>query len=79
MLKGLPPAVIVTAGYDPLCSEGMAYSQRLQEAGVQIRLDHYEGMVHVFFQMPRLLHTGKKAQEKVFKTLRNVLGIDGIL
>lgn len=78
-LRGLPPAVVVTAGYDPLCSEGNSYCERLQQAGVQARLDYYEGMVHVFFQMPRLLSTGDKAQKKIFKTIRTTFGLDGII
>lgn len=78
-LKGLPPAVIVTAGFDPLCSEGQSYAERLKQAGVSVRLDHYENMIHVFFQMPRLLATADKAQKKIFKTIRTTFGIDGVL
>ncbi len=78
-LQGLPPAMIITAEYDPLCSEGTRYAQRLQEAGVKVTHDNYKGMVHVFFQMPRLLNSGEKAQQKVFNTLRVIFGINGVL
>mgnify|MGYP003877581847 CR=1 FL=1 len=78
-LKDLPPALIITAEYDPLCSEGTRYAERLREAGVQVTHEDYRGMVHVFFQMPRLLASGDNAQKKAFKTLRTIFGIDGIV
>jgi acetyl esterase len=78
-LKHLPPAIVITAGYDPLCSEGQSYAQRLTEAGVKVELAHYDHMIHVFFQMPRLLATADKAQQKVFKAIRTTFGIDGVL
>ncbi len=44
----LPPALVVTAKYDPLCSEGEDYAKRLQEAGNQMQLICYETMNHGF-------------------------------
>ncbi|UHA72220.1 alpha/beta hydrolase [Paenibacillus sp. 481] len=47
-MQGLPPAYIVTAQCDPLRDDGEQYAQRLQEAGVSVTLQRYEGMIHDF-------------------------------
>lgn len=48
-LKGAPPALVVTVAHDPLCDEGRAYAQRLEDEGVQVTAlhlgDHMHGMV----------------------------------
>ncbi len=49
--SGLPPAVVVTAGFDPLRDEGDAYAARLHEAGVRTIHRCYDDMVHGFFGM----------------------------
>jgi len=47
-LSGLPPALIVTAEYDPLCDEGELYGHRLREAGVDATVSRYAGANHGF-------------------------------
>lgn len=62
-LRGLPPAVVVIAGHDPLRDEGLAFGAALQSAGVATVQLHYEGGIHGFMTMPMLdiAHQARKA------------------
>jgi acetyl esterase len=53
-LAGLPPAVVITAGFDPLCSEGETYAKALAEASVTTIYRNYVGAIHGFMTMPGL-------------------------
>src|SRR6059036_1962897 len=64
-LAGLPPALIVTAGFDPLRDEGEAYARRLREASVRVDYACYGGMLHGFVGMGRLLDSGNRAVSHV--------------
>ena len=48
---GLPPAIVVTAGFDPLEDEGRDYAELLTRAGGQAQHVSYPGLVHDFFIM----------------------------
>ena len=72
-LAGLPPALIVTAGFDPLRDEGEAYAKRLREAGVSVDAICFGGMIHGFAPMGRLIQTGNRALSLVAGSLRHAL------
>ncbi|MFE9327626.1 alpha/beta hydrolase [Nocardia sp. NPDC052278] len=54
-LAGLPPAVVVTAEYDPLRGEGEAYADRLEQAGVAVQRKRFDGQSHAYFSFVNVL------------------------
>jgi acetyl esterase/lipase len=72
-LGGLPPALIVTAGFDPLRDEGEMYAGRLRDAGVMVDYVCYGGMVHGFAGMGKLIDTAHRAVSLIGDSLRQAL------
>jgi len=60
-LSGLPSATIIAAQIDPLFSDGEAYAARLEEAGVDVTYQNYEGVAHEFFGMGAVLPEAQDA------------------
>ncbi len=59
--SGLPPAHIITAGFDPLRDEGKAYAETLAAAGVKVKYRCYAGMIHGFITMSGVLRVANEA------------------
>ena len=72
-LGGLPPAQIVTAGFDPLRDEGAAYARRLEQAGVAVDYTCYKDTIHGFATLTGALPGAKKALAEIAEQLGRAL------
>jgi acetyl esterase len=62
-LQGAPPAMVMTAGFDPLRDEGRAYAARLQKAGVAVEDRLYPSLIHGFFSMAGAIPAARAAYD----------------
>jgi len=69
-LSNLPPALVITAEYDPLRDEGEQYGQHLQEAGVPAIVRRYDGLIHGFFNTASIIDKAREAVAESAQTLR---------
>jgi acetyl esterase len=76
-LSQLPPAFVLTAGYDPLLDEGRAYADRLAHDGVKTEYCNYPDMVHGFITMGRVLDTAQVALDHCARALRAAWAREG--
>jgi len=72
-MSGLPSTLVLTAGLDPLCSEGRTYADRLEAAGVDVKYSQYDRTIHGFMQMGRIIPTAVDAIDEVGDYLAKAL------
>ncbi|MDM0114047.1 alpha/beta hydrolase [Variovorax sp. J22R133] len=68
-LKGLPPALVVSAGFDPIRDDGLDYTTRLRAADVPVQLLHYPGQIHGFLNFDSVINGGRDALHRIAKAL----------
>jgi acetyl esterase len=73
-LRGLPPAIVVVAGFDPIADEAAAYATRLAAAGVEVRVDRYESAAHGFFPLQEQLEVAREALGSICVSITRRLG-----
>ena len=70
-----PPALVITAGFDPLRDEGVAYAGRLADVGVPTSHVHYPGQIHGFFSMPHHLGEARTALALAAQAVADALAL----
>ena len=73
-LKGLPPALIMTAEYDVLRDEAETYGKRLAAAGVKVWVRRYQGVAHGFVRMQNLLDIARRSMTDIATVMATTVG-----
>jgi acetyl esterase len=74
-LSRLPPALVLTAGYDPLRDEGRQYADALSAAGNRVQYVCFERQIHGFITMARLIAEADSAVDLCAAVLRRALAV----
>ncbi len=72
-LAGQPPTLVITAGFDPLRDEGLAYADRLRAAGVAVVYHEYPGQIHAFVSLTKAIPQGLACTMEIGAYLRQQL------
>jgi acetyl esterase len=72
-LSGLPPALIMTAEFDPLRDQGAEFADRLKAAGVAAELCRWDGHVHGAASFTALLPSARDYRDRIVTVLRDAL------
>ena len=72
-LAGQPPTLVITAGFDPLRDEGLAYADRLRAAGVAVVYHEYPGQIHAFVSLTKSIPQGLTCTMEIGDYLRQQL------
>jgi len=75
-LHGLPPALILTAGFDPIRDDGLCYAAQLRTAGVPVELLHYPGQFHGFLNFDSIIGAARDALTRMGASLARVFHCD---
>ena len=73
-LEGLPEALVILAGFDPLCAEGDAYAKRLKADGVKVTQKLYPGQIHGFLSNGKVLPKANDAIADIAAALKAAWG-----
>ncbi|MEJ8856593.1 alpha/beta hydrolase [Variovorax robiniae] len=73
-LRGLAPAVVISAGFDPIRDDGLHYAGRLRAAGVPVDLLHYAGQFHGFLNFDAVMGAGRDALQRIGAALAHAFG-----
>jgi acetyl esterase len=71
-LRGLPPALVVTAECDVLRDEAETYARRLQDSGVPVQSKRYQGVIHGFIHFAGAFDIGKRATSEIAQHIRQM-------
>lgn len=69
-LIGLPPATVVTAGFDPIRDDGIHYAEALHADGVPVELMNYEDTIHGFINRPHMWDHADEALDDIAAHLK---------
>jgi acetyl esterase len=72
-VSGVAPALVLTASYDPLCDEGVAYAERLEREGVHVIHLHFSDQLHGFVGQGRIIRAGTMALDMMSAALKKAL------
>lgn len=72
-LEGLPPTIVVTAGYDPLYDEGQMFARRLQDANVDTKILNFDTLIHGFINLGHLSQDAARAITEIAERTKALL------
>lgn len=73
-LSRLPPALVITCGFDPLRDEGKAYADKMRAAGVEVESVCFEGQMHGVLMLGGAIRDGERMTDLVASRVRTALG-----
>ncbi len=77
-LSDLPPALLITAEFDPLRDEGEKYAKKLKAAGVPVVYKEYKGMVHAFFVMTKFLKSARDLEIQIGEEIKKAFNTSNV-